>query len=352
VLYLAIRLAIVGIVAIGCLFNHDGVLDVLSRWDGAWYLRVVSHGYPRHLPTLHGVIQGSDVAFFPLFPLLIRVLSLNAFLSVRVVGLLVSALGGAVAIVGVGLLTREFTTQDRAERAALLFSLTPGTFVFSLIYSESVFLPLVIFGVLALMRRRFVLAGVLGALACLTSPAAIAFLVPAGFVTLKELRQRQWRALVAPGLPAVAFVSWLGVLNWWTQTTNAWRVTEQNGWHSYPSVHYAMHILANFLFDPKRPVLTGHMLFWCSVAALAACYWMFKEKLPSALIMLGLAEVVIFMCSAPVGIRPRFLTISFPLAIATALHFEGKKFRWVLVISVLAMVLMTYETLTSFAIFP
>ncbi len=37
-----------------------------------WYRTIVEHGYPQHLPTLHGVVQENSWAFYPLYPSLVR----------------------------------------------------------------------------------------------------------------------------------------------------------------------------------------------------------------------------------------------------------------------------------------
>jgi hypothetical protein len=46
------------------------MVDVLTAWDGLWYLEIVRSGYPRDIPgdvTYH--IDEARAAFFPLFPL-------------------------------------------------------------------------------------------------------------------------------------------------------------------------------------------------------------------------------------------------------------------------------------------
>ena len=73
------------------------ILDVLTSWDGLWYMEIVRSGYPRTIPpdvTYH--VDEARAAFFPLFPLLGRafdtvlpggdsfaVLTMNAIVSVR-----------------------------------------------------------------------------------------------------------------------------------------------------------------------------------------------------------------------------------------------------------------------------
>ena len=46
---------------------NEPVLSELGRWDGAWYARLATSGYPSHL-----VSGPSTLGFFPLLPLAMR----------------------------------------------------------------------------------------------------------------------------------------------------------------------------------------------------------------------------------------------------------------------------------------
>src|SRR3954454_9675051 len=42
------------------------------RWDGSWYTVIAEHGYPSVLPTVDGHVVYSSIAFFPVFPAMVR----------------------------------------------------------------------------------------------------------------------------------------------------------------------------------------------------------------------------------------------------------------------------------------
>ena len=351
--YVAIRLLTLVVVALANLSTHHGWVSDLSTWDGAWYLRAVYHGWPSHLTYVNGRVTGSPIAFFPLFPLVIRALAYLSGLGAATVGILVSGLTGLAAVYLIGALTRHLADAERAERAALLFAVSPGSFVFSLIYAEGTVLIFMILGLIALLQRRWVLAGALGALASITSPVGLAFAAACAVTSVAAIaRQREWRSLVAPILAPVGFVAWMLYLWRHTGTIMAWRLTERDGWNSYPSLAYPVRILTKFLFNPLSPTMTGQMLFWCTVVAIALTVLTFRERQPLPVLAYGVSAVVLFAISSPVGLRPRFLMLAFPLTIAAATHFEGRRFRAVLAISTIALTLMTVETLTSWAVFP
>ena len=56
--------------------------------------------------------------------------------------------------------------------------------------------------------------------------------------------------------------------------------------------------------------------------------------------------------SAPVGLRPRFIMLAFPLVIAFGTRLRGRYYTWAVVLSVACLVVMTLTTLASSAVFP
>jgi len=351
--YLIVRVLTLLAVVVADVFTHSGVVHDLSIWDGAWFLRAVEHGWPSHLPIAQGHVLANPVAFFPLLPLLIRGVADVTRLSPPVVGLLLSALTGLSALLSIGFLTREFAGEEKAERAALLFAVAPGAFVFSLIYAEGLVLTFIAAGLIALLRRRWLAAGVLGALASAASPVGLAFVVSCAVTAIIAVhREREWTALLAPLLAPVGFAAWMVFL--WVHTNNlmAWRLTERGGWNSYPSLAYPVHILTTFLFNPIAPTMTGQILFWGTVASAIGVVLMFRERQPLPVLVYGVSAVIMFATAAPVGLRPRFIMVAFPMIVAAATRWSGWRYRAIVAFSALVLALMSIETLSSYAVFP
>ena len=353
VVYVLARVVTLLAVAIVELVTHHGLVHDLSRWDGKWFLEAVHHGWPRVLPRIHGHVRANPIAFFPLFPLLLRSLTFLTTVSSSVMGLVVSGVTGLTGVVAVGLLTKEFAGAQKAERAALLFAVSPGSFVFNLIYAEGLIVTFVALGLLALMRRRWWLAGLLGALATATSPVALAFVVScvvSSFIAIR--RHRQWRSLAAPLLAPLGIVAWMGYLWWHTGNLMAWRLTEHDGWKSQFSLMYPVHILAKFIGNPLSPTMTGQMLVAGTAISIVGLVVAFRERQPAPLLVYATSAVVLFACSEPVGLRPRFVMLAFPLVIAAATRWNGWRYRSIVALSTLLLVLMTIESLGSSAVFP
>jgi len=350
--YAAIRLVTVALVAVANLFTHNSLLYDLDIWDGAWFLRAVEHGYPAHLPMTNGHVAANPTAFFPLFPLIVRAIDVTG-LPTGWSALVLSAVTGATAVYGVGLLARRLKGDAAGLRAALLFAVFPGTFAFSLAYSEGIVITCVSLGLIALLDRRWWLAGLLGAVATAASPVALAFVVSclwcAGRSVVKE---RNFRALVAPLLAPLGFVAFMAYLDRHTGVLNAWRLTERGGWTSYPSLVYPFRIVWAFLRNPVSPTLTGQILFVGTVAAVVGVVLMVKERQPTPVLLYGLCALGSAAISQPVGLRPRFLMLAFPIVIALGTRYEGRPHRWLVAVSAVLLVGFTALELGSRAVFP
>jgi hypothetical protein len=351
--YLAARFLTIVVVLVSDLSTHHGLVHSLSVWDGKWFLRAANHGWPSHLPMKNGHVAASTVAFFPLFPLVLRGLSHLLGLSAAVVGLWVSALTGLVAVVAVAALTRVYADDDAARRVGLLFALSPGSFVFSLIYNEGIVITLLAIGLWALIRRHWLLAGIAGAVATATAPVALIFVAVALWSATRAItRERTWRALVAPALAPVGFLVWMAYLWAHTGRLRAWQVTERGGWQSYPSLRYPLHVIWKFVSNPVSPTMTGQILVAGTVVCVVGLIVIARERMPGEIALYAALAVAFFAVSAPVGLRPRLVMLAFPLTMAAASRWRGRRFVALVALSALGLVLMTVETIFSWAVFP
>ena len=351
--YLALRALVLLGLTVGDLFTHERLLNKLTRWDGQWFLVAAREGWPRHLVVVHGQVAPNPISFFPALPLSIRWLSKLTFLPLSVSGVVISAVTGLTATLAIGMLVRAWRDEADALRAAILFAVFPGTFVFSLIYAEGMVLTLTALGLLALLRKRWLLAGVLGAAATFTSPVALAFVVACTWGAVLAIhRDRGWRALLAPLLAPLGFVFYMFWLWRHTGVFNAWRIVERDGWKSYPSLRYPLHVLDVFFSNPYAAYKTIDVLIVGMAFTGIGLYWVFKQRQPSPVIAYAVAAVILLLISRPVGLRPRFVMVAFPVVIAWALRFEGSRFVVLRNLSVLAFGGMAALEFYSWAVFP
>lgn len=165
------------------------IIGASWRWDSGWYAAVIQHGYT--------VNPGENsVAFFPLFPLLVR-LAIGPF-SLRwmyLAGVMVVNLALVFALVAIWLYAESYGGRSLARRTIFLLAIFPTSFFFSVAYSESLFLLVTAWTLLALRNSRFAAAGAAGFLAALTRPPGIYVGIP---FLLEAWQQRSSRGI---GLP-------------------------------------------------------------------------------------------------------------------------------------------------------
>jgi hypothetical protein len=137
--------------------------DVLGSWDGVWYERIARHGYPVPLPADPdtGLLTYSAWAFYPGFPMLVRLLMLTGlpFLAAAVA---LNVVLGAAAVLLVwrclhfALHAQPQPARDRlALAAAALWCLYPATGILLMPYTEALACLLVAGSLLLLMQRRY-----------------------------------------------------------------------------------------------------------------------------------------------------------------------------------------------------
>jgi hypothetical protein len=353
VIYALSRTIALGTLAVSGIVTHRSIAQQVDRWDGVWFLRAAIHGWPAQLPMHDGHVAGSTIAFFPLFPLTIRWMSQLTGLSPLTSGMLISELSGLTAMIGVWLLVRRYADQSSADRATLLVALFPGSFVLSLVYSEGLAITFLAFGLLALMRRHWLVAGVLGLLATATTPVALAFEVSCLWCAYREVADhRNWRAMVAPILAPLGFVGYQVWIWQHTGSLSAWRSTERGGWKSYPSLVYAVHTVTVVVRDPIATNMTDKLLFVCTVLVVVAAVVAIRSSMPTPMLLYGLSAAVLGMISAPIGLRPRFVFLAFPLIVAVGTWLKGRAYVTVAAVSTVFLIGITAFEVSSWRIFP
>jgi hypothetical protein len=146
--------------------------DPFTRYDSGWYYQIARYGYLFVVggPSV-GVGKPGKIAYFPLYPLLMRYagrLFGRTGLAVYLGGILVSWAAFVLAMVALFHLAERDVAGDEAEKGVLLAAIFPFGFFFGMVYTESLFLLLMVVSIHEFRRRRWVVGGVFGALATAT----------------------------------------------------------------------------------------------------------------------------------------------------------------------------------------
>ena len=299
-----------------------GITDVLTAWDGPFYLGIVHDGYPSHLPVVDGHVVASNVAFFPGYPLLVRLVAPLTPFSTAIDALLVSALLSLAAIWLFALLVEQTWGADAGRRAAFVIALFPGSFALSLVYSEALLLCAGAAALVFAGRRRWALAGIAGAVATAARPNGIeitAGLAVAAIVAWRE--RRAWQPAAAAATSALGIVGFLGYLWWRTGSAVAWFRTEHDAWgqsndFGQLAVHKVMTTVSGRTLD------RGSVTLALGAIATVGLLWLLNKMKPPPEVIGTAAFGAALTLSGNLGARPRLLLGVFPLLIPIAFHLK------------------------------
>lgn len=149
-----------------------------SAWDAAWYLDIAGKGY-----SYFDRVQ-SNLNFYPLYPLAIRVLALpfdnllpkTSLLQLSGVVISFVSLFGSVWLL-TNLVVKD-EGQSSGVRVVWYLLSFPASFFLITVYSESLYLFLSLVCFWLMKREKWVLSGLAGGLAALTRPVGIVLIIP------------------------------------------------------------------------------------------------------------------------------------------------------------------------------
>ena len=182
-------------------FESVKLAETFAAWDSGWYFDIAQRGYYWN-PS-----GQSSLAFFPLYPMLMRALAWPFGGSDRALWTAGIVLSCACLLGGLTVLHRltETTLGDReaARRTVFYVAVFPFAYFFTQVYTESLFLLTSVSAVAAAVASRWGWAGVLGALAALTRPNGVLVALP---LLLLALAGRPRSAEIVRRAPAIALV--------------------------------------------------------------------------------------------------------------------------------------------------
>lgn len=190
--------------------------DIWARWDSDWFLRIAQHGY-----------DDASAAFHPLYPSLVAVLGRAFFGHYLLAGLVVSLLAALGSFLLLHRIAEERLGADGARRTVLYLAVFPMALFLQAVYSESLFLLLVLSAFVLAERGRFGAAGIVAGLAILTRAAGLALLPALALLAWRQRDRLRALAGVALALPVAAVYP----LVLWQQVGEPWAFTDaQDRW--------------------------------------------------------------------------------------------------------------------------
>jgi len=266
-------------------------LGVFGAWDTQHYRNIANTGYEY---VNDG--KGHNIAFFPLFPLFIKLLT-NLGLSFNLAGLLVNNIAFLGAIYCVYFWIKSYRGENEARwSTAVLAWCSPSVFTV-VIYTEGLYLFLSAAAMQAFDKGRYGLTALFGALATATRPTGLA-LIPA--LIIASWKQRK---------PFIAYISGFasatGVLLFslyckvkfneplaFVEAQKGWRDSLGFEWQNWWKMLMQITIgTENWkhggIKDPVVPLL------FVLIVTLVYLLWRFRKKLGKAKVDYGFAALIL-----------------------------------------------------------
>lgn len=295
-------------------------VTALQRQDAQWFLRLATTGYS------HG---DNSAAFFPAFPLAIRIVNAVPGIGPLGAGSLVANACAFGALLLLHALTR-FELGDAAARRAVLFTaLFPTAFFLFAPYTESLFLLASIACFWYARRDRWVWAAVTGALAAATRSIGIV-LILALWVEVFAQHRRDRRPMlprfVAAGAVAVGPALYAGW--WWLRARDVFAPLDaQRAWRP----DGAQQPIATIVHAVE--LAYRYQSWWLldlTVVSLAVIgIVLAARRIPLTYTVYAAASVLLPLLLAPLNrpllSMPRFMAVVFPASWGWALAAERRR---------------------------
>jgi hypothetical protein len=207
----------------------DYLVSPLSLWDGGWYDRIARTGYG---------LKSEKAAFWPLYPMVLRVGHDLTHLDYRVIGVLTSNAAFLAALILLHRLVKLDFGPHIASHTVWLLALSPVAFFFSAVYTESLFLFLSVAAIYFGRTGRWSGSALALGLACLTRSTGVLILIPLAAILINQYGwspRGWWRPglqLAAGAATSLAFFWHLNHI--WSDPLITFRAQEH--WERYGSM--------------------------------------------------------------------------------------------------------------------
>jgi Gpi18-like mannosyltransferase len=181
------------------------IVKLFSRWDAGWYMQIAMHGYPAGSNPV-----GMQWAWFPLYPALMRFFGqpLMSLMpqpeAVALAGFLVS---NAFFFVSIALFYKLSETVLASRQLAFLstvfFVFWPGSLFYSCVYSESLFMTLMLGAFYLLEKNKSFAATPLAFLAGLARSNGFLVAIPFAY---KGIEKRNYRLIFQSVLVCTSYL--------------------------------------------------------------------------------------------------------------------------------------------------
>lgn len=291
--------------------NVNNLLTLFFRWDSLHYQQIAINGYDK-----------INSVFFPLYPILVRVLSYIT--GPLWSGFLISWIFLALSIfIFYKILELKYDDERSRQKTIALLLFSPFALFFTAFYTESLFLFLLLFFFYSLQKKKWLTASLIAFLACLTKNIGI-FLLPVylfeywqnykhktGGLDINKRLYNSFIILLAPAIYGIfCYLKFGNPISF---------ITEQSNWTSHAFMFPWVSLKKYYLFLTKDYLgnyYALYQIFFKEIGAfiillITAIYLWIKHEWSYAIF--GSLMALLFLCMTPMTSVNRYVIIFFPL---------------------------------------
>jgi hypothetical protein len=335
------------------IYRHE-LLDLPGRWDAGWYHGIASEGY-HYDPQLTDQYQ-QNIAFFPAFPMAMRMLGPLLGRHLIWTGLLISLASFFVALVYFLRLARsELGDEAQAAAAVTLLASYPFAVFFSAPYTEGLFLLTLVGAVYHFRRDELWRAAAWGLVCGLTRPnGAFLSVVLAVMAVTPGVRPGLMRRLAAASTPGIGMLAFSAFI--YQLTGDAFKWTQQN--LAWGRVYRSLDTIVSDRFDyiythglyNYATTLTVDLMYAVAVLLALGSVWPVYRRFGAAYAVLILVTVLPPLSAGGMLSMGRLTSILFPVflwlgAAVPAHHRTGWIVAFASLQALVAMMFFTWRPL-------
>ncbi|HET7813925.1 MAG TPA: mannosyltransferase family protein [Candidatus Baltobacteraceae bacterium] len=291
--------------------SQNLLLAVWGRWDAVHYIDIATIGY-----------HGTDMAFFPLYPLLIAMLG-EVIGNHLVAGLVISNVALFFGLLYLYKLVEHEFDRHVARRSIFYISIFPTAIFFSAVYTEALFFMLTVASFYYMRERRWWMAGLIGFFAALTRVEGVLLVVPFFIewctANWDDIRAGAHIGRLAARLAPIAmivaglalYMATLWVINgdplYFSHVQANWNRHFAPPWES---VINSMHKIAVATSSQTIAGQIEELAFTALMIGVLIAGW--RRLKPSYIAYLALS-ILVPMCTSSLMSMPRFALVLFPM---------------------------------------
>jgi hypothetical protein len=316
-----------------------------KMWDAEWYLLIARNGYHANPlvksafgPGLH------DFAFFPAWPVLIRTLSLDGRLPIDTVAPIAANVLFLIAAVSIWSVLETIGGRTIARWGLAFLAFSPAAFIFSVPYSEPLFLVFVSRFFIAADARDTVRSGLLAVLTQLVRVTGAAL----AFASLPDLFNRETRrqGLIVIGGCILAFGAWWIWIALLTHNPTGYMLGTPSWWLNFRATPIPVGFLSFFDRDQWVSPIAAALL----VLVALGTRWLVKQ---GELRLAFYCFAILMSCMLDTQtVMPRLLLIAFPAYGGMAAILPSTRWRAALLVAFAATEIVFGAAVTERYIVP